>query len=189
MAELTLARVVLELLSRHPDACVVSTCGYPTRELFAAADRPGNLYLVGSMGMAAPVALGIALARPDRQVIAIDGDGSLLMNLGVLPLVASARARLVHVVVDNGMHESTGGQSTVQRADFARLALAAGYRSALRIETTVELGDADVSKPPVLLQALVPPRDATAFPRVTHSPHEIVRRVHAALNPVEAAAA
>lgn len=189
MSDLTLARVALDLLRRHPDACVVSTCGYPTRELFAAADRPENLYLVGSMGMAAPVAVGIALARPERTVIAIDGDGSLLMNLGVLPLVAAADARLLHVVVDNGMHESTGGQQTVQRADFASLALAAGYRRAVRVETIAELEAADLSQTPTLVHAVVPPRGAAAFPRVAHSPQEIVRRVHASLNPVEAAVA
>jgi sulfopyruvate decarboxylase subunit beta len=188
MSDLTLARVALDLVRRHPDACVVSTCGYPTRELFAAADRPENLYLVGSMGMAAPVALGIALARPERLVIAVDGDGSLLMNLGVLPFVAAAEPRLLHVVADNGMHESTGGQRTVRRADFASLALAAGYRSAVRVATVAELEAADLSRTPALVQAIVPPRDAATFPRVAHSPQEIVRRVHASLNPVEAVA-
>jgi phosphonopyruvate decarboxylase len=131
--------------------------------------------------MAAPIALGIALAQPERAVIAIDGDGSLLMNLGVLPLVASAGARLVHVVIDNGMHESTGGQATVQRADFVRLALAAGYRSAARVESPHELEAADVSETPALLQAVVAPRAGVAFHRVTHSPHEIVRRVQRSL--------
>lgn len=107
--ELSLSEVVREMLVRHPDALIVSTCGFTSRELFNAADRPENFYLVGSMGMSAPVALGLALARPERTVIALDGDGSLLMNLSVLPLVAASGTRLLHVVVDNGMHESTGG--------------------------------------------------------------------------------
>jgi sulfopyruvate decarboxylase subunit beta len=132
--------------------------------------------------MAAPIALGIALSRPDRVVVAIDGDGSLLMNLGVLPLVAAAGARLIHVVIDNGMHESTGGQATVQRADFSGLALAAGYRTAIRIEAAADLEHADVSALPALLHAVVGPRQS-ASPRVAPAPDEIVRRVRDALNP------
>ncbi|WP_282206064.1 thiamine pyrophosphate-dependent enzyme [Kitasatospora fiedleri] len=179
---LSLTEVIGELLDRHPDAVVVSTCGFTSRELFNAADRPENFYLVGSMGMAAPVALGIALARPGRTVIALDGDGSLLMNLGVLPLVAASGTELLHVVVDNGMHESTGGQLTVRRTDFGALALAAGYRAAVRVATAAELRAARLPAGPVLLHALTGPRADGPGRRVTHTPQEIVARVHRALN-------
>jgi phosphonopyruvate decarboxylase len=182
MHELSLTRVAQELLARSPDSIVVASCGYTSRELFEAGDRPGNLYLVGSMGMAAPIALGLALSRPDQDVIAIDGDGSLLMNLGALPLVGSASARILHVVVDNGMHESTGGQATVQRANFTALALAAGYADAVRVESAAELVAADLSMRPVLLHAVVAPRGGRALRRVTHSPQEMVRRVRRALD-------
>ena len=146
---LTLTSVVHELLDRHPDACLVASCGYPSRELFGAGDRPANFYLVGSMGMAGPVALGLATVRPDRLLVALDGDGSLLMNLGVLPMIAASRARLLHLVIDNGMHESTGGQQTVQRTDFAALALAAGYRSAARISRPGQLTALDTDHTPL----------------------------------------
>ncbi|MBT2399370.1 thiamine pyrophosphate-dependent enzyme [Streptomyces sp. ISL-100] len=179
---LSLSEVVRELIARHPDALIVSTCGFTSRELFNAADRPENFYLVGSMGMSAPVALGLALARPERTVIALDGDGSLLMNLSVLPLVAASGTDLLHVVVDNGMHESTGGQSTVQRSDFVALALAAGYRSAVRVETAEELRAAELPAGAVLLHALTGPRTDGPGRRVTHTPQEIVARVHAAAN-------
>ncbi|KQV19535.1 MULTISPECIES: thiamine pyrophosphate-dependent enzyme [unclassified Kitasatospora] len=179
---LSLSEVVREMLARHPDALTVSTCGFTSRELFNAADRPENFYLVGSMGMSAPVALGLALARPDRTVIALDGDGSLLMNLSVLPLVAASGTKLLHVVVDNGMHESTGGQATVQRSDFVALALAAGYRSAVRVETSAELSAADLTAAPALLHAITGPRADGPGRRVTHTPQEIVARVRAAAN-------
>ncbi|MFB7057114.1 thiamine pyrophosphate-dependent enzyme [Streptomyces vinaceus] len=179
-AQLSLSEVMRELIARHPDALIVSTCGFTSRELFNAADRPGNFYLVGSMGMSAPVALGLALARPERTVIALDGDGSLLMNLSVLPLVAASGTELLHVVVDNGMHESTGGQSTVQRSDFVALALAAGYRAAARVETSEELRAVELPVGPTLLHALTGPRADGPGRRVTHSPQEIVERVRAA---------
>ncbi|WP_255954621.1 thiamine pyrophosphate-dependent enzyme [Streptomyces odontomachi] len=179
---LSLTEVVTELFTRHPAAITVSTCGFTSRELFNAADRPENFYLVGSMGMAAPVALGIALARPGRTVIALDGDGSLLMNLGVLPLVAASGTELIHVVVDNGMHESTGGQTTVQRSDFVALARAAGYRDAVRVENSAELRAARLPAGPVLLHALTGPRTDGPGRRVTYTPQEIVERVHGALN-------
>ncbi|MFF8383037.1 thiamine pyrophosphate-dependent enzyme [Streptomyces kanasensis] len=185
-AALTLSDVAAELLARYPDAVIVSTCGFTTRELFNAADRPENFYLVGSMGIAAPVALGIALARPARTVIALDGDGSLLMNLGVLPLVAGAGAPLLHVVVDNGMHESTGGQATVGRADFTALARAAGYAHAVRVEDAAGLRAADLTPRPALLHALTGPRTGGPGRRVTHTPQQIVERVSTALNPVAA---
>jgi phosphonopyruvate decarboxylase len=190
-SELTLSAVALRVLELHPDACIVSTCGYTSRELFNAADRPGNFYLVGSMGMAAPIALGIALARPDRKVIAIDGDGSLLMNLGVLPMAAAAGADLLHVVVDNGMHESTGGQATARRSDFVALALAAGYRGAERVETAAQLraarlvADRGPTGPtgPTLLHAITGPRTEGIGKRVEHTPQQLVERVRESLGP------
>jgi phosphonopyruvate decarboxylase len=180
MSGLTVPQVATELLSRYPAALAVSTCGYTSRDLFNEADRPGNLYLLGSMGMAAPIALGMALARPGTPVIALDGDGSLLMNLGVLPLLASAGPDVLHVVVDNGMHESTGGQATVRRADFVALALAAGYRSAVRVEDVAQLRAANVTPLPGLLHAIIGPRSSAIGRRVEYTPQEIVRRVRGA---------
>ena len=172
---LSLSTVVGELLDRHPDACLVASCGYPSRELFGAADRPANFYLVGSMGMAGPIALGLATVRPDRLLVALDGDGSLLMNLGVLPMIAASGARLLHLVIDNGMHESTGGQQTVQRTDFVALALAAGYRSAARIERPGQLAALDTAGTPLLVQAITGPR-AGIGARVGPSPQQLVQR-------------
>jgi len=90
----------------------------------------------GCMGGAAPTALGIALAQPDRRVIIVDGDGSLLMQLGVLATIAGAAPKnFYHVVIQNGVYETSGFQPTpgAERLDFAQMALGAGYKSAYNI--------------------------------------------------------
>ncbi|MFF5970027.1 phosphonopyruvate decarboxylase [Streptomyces sp. NPDC012769] len=114
-------------------ALVVATTGKTARELERDWDRPGNLYVVGSMGCASSVALGVALhTSPDRPVVVLDGDGSALMRLEAIAGIGHhSPARLVHVVLDNAAYESTGGQPTSSPGvDFARIALACGYRGA-----------------------------------------------------------
>jgi phosphonopyruvate decarboxylase len=112
------------------DDLVVATTGYTGRELYACGDRPNQLYMVGSMGCALSLGLGLAIARPDRRILVLDGDGAALMRLGALATAGFERpANLVHVLLDNGVHESTGGQQTVSRSiDFCALAAACGYR-------------------------------------------------------------
>jgi thiamine pyrophosphate-dependent acetolactate synthase large subunit-like protein len=111
------------------DEPVVASLGHPAYELFAHADRPLNFYTWGSMGLASSIALGLALARPDRRVITLDGDGSLLMNLGSLATVAAcAPPNLVVLVLDNEVYGTTGGQptATAGSADLEAAALAMG---------------------------------------------------------------
>ena len=108
---------------------LVATTGFTGRELFALGDRPNQLYMVGSMGCALSLALGIAIARPGHRVIAIDGDGALLMRLGAMTTAGFEKPpNLLHLVLDNGLHESTGGQATVSPGvDFCAIAAACGY--------------------------------------------------------------
>jgi thiamine pyrophosphate-dependent acetolactate synthase large subunit-like protein len=121
------------------DEPVVVSLGHPAYDLYACADRPLNFYTWGSMGLTSPIALGLALARPDRRVVALDGDGSLLMNLGALATIAAcAPANLVVVVLDNGQYATTGGQPT-PTAGAANLELAA---RALGFTRTATVGDA-----------------------------------------------
>jgi phosphonopyruvate decarboxylase len=112
---------------------VLASTGFCGRELYAIDDRENQLYLVGSMGCVTPMALGVALSRPDLNVIALDGDGAALMRMGVFAtLGAYGPSNLTHVLLDNGAHESTGGQATVsQGVEFARIASACGYALAL----------------------------------------------------------
>ena len=120
----------IALLSRaFTDEPVVVSLGHPAYELFAAGDRPLNFYTWGSMGLTSSIALGLALARPERRVVALDGDGSLLMNLGSLATIAACSSpKLLVFVLDNGQYGTTGGQqtATARGADLEAAARAMG---------------------------------------------------------------
>jgi phosphonopyruvate decarboxylase len=120
---------------------LLASTGFCARELYAIADRANQLYMVGSMGCVTPLALGLALARPDLKVIALDGDGAALMRLGALATVGAMKPRnFWHLLLDNGVHESTGGQATVSATvAFAAVAAACGYRSCLDTDSVAEL--------------------------------------------------
>ncbi|MGN6651631.1 phosphonopyruvate decarboxylase [Trinickia sp.] len=112
---------------------VLASTGFCGRELYALDDRPNQLYMVGSMGCIMPLALGLALARPDLHVVALDGDGAALMRMGAFAtLGAYGPGNLTHLLLDNGAHDSTGGQATVsQHVSFAGVAAACGYARAI----------------------------------------------------------
>src|SRR5262249_21359935 len=98
-------------------------------DLWATGQRPQNFYMLGSMGLACPIALGLALAQPARHVVALEGDGSLLMQLGSLATIASLRpSNLTIVVMDNGCYQITGAQRTVTAftADLVGIAKGSG---------------------------------------------------------------
>ncbi|SHJ59733.1 phosphonopyruvate decarboxylase [Roseomonas rosea] len=126
------AEVLERFLAIVPDeAGVIATTGKCGRELFTLADRPQHLYQVGSMGGASGMALGVAM-NSARPVVVLDGDGAALMKLGTFATIgAYGPGNLIHVLLDNGVHDSTGGQATVSPSvDFAAIALACGYRYA-----------------------------------------------------------
>jgi phosphonopyruvate decarboxylase len=128
--------------SDNPYTVVIATTGFTGRELYALADRPQHFYMVGSMGCASSLGLGLALARPDLEVMVIDGDGAALMRMGNLATLGAYNpANLVHVVLDNEAHDSTGAQSTVSACtDFAAIAAACGYARVMRSDDVAELG-------------------------------------------------
>jgi thiamine pyrophosphate-dependent acetolactate synthase large subunit-like protein len=118
------------------DEPVVASLGHPAYELFACGDRPLNFYTWGSMGLTSSIALGLALARPDRRVLALDGDGSLLMNLGSLATIgACAPPNLLVLVLDNAQYGTTGGQPTptAATADLEAAARAMGIAHAATV--------------------------------------------------------
>jgi len=120
----------LVALLRHDEA-VVGGIGNTNFDLWAAGRRPQNFYMLGSMGLAVPIALGVALAQPERRVIALEGDGSLLMQLGVLATIATLRPKnLIVVVMDNRSYQITGSQPTASAfaADFVAIARGAGIK-------------------------------------------------------------
>ena len=113
---------------------VVSTTGKTSREVFEirqSLNQPANDFLtVGGMGHTSSIAMGVALTQPERRVLAIDGDGSMLMHMGALPIIGChAPSNLIHIVLNNQSHESVGGQPTVAGSiDIQQIALASGYK-------------------------------------------------------------
>jgi len=118
----------VQKLTPAPHA-IVATTGFTGRALYALDDRESQLYMVGSMGCVSSFALGIALAKPKRKIVALDGDGAILMRLGALATVGYERpGNLIHVLLDNEVHDSTGAQSTVSHSiDLSGVAHACGY--------------------------------------------------------------
>ena len=161
---------------------VFASTGFCGRELYAIDDRPNQLYMVGSMGCVTTFALGFALARPDLQVVALDGDGAALMRMGAFAtLGAYGPANLAHVLLDNGAHESTGGQSTVSPdVSFAGIAAACGYALSREIDDLASLdGFLADTTPAGARFAHVPIRRGTAddLPRPTVTPVEVKERL------------
>ncbi len=157
------------------DALLVGNIGYPSRELYAVGDRPSNFYMLGSMGLASSIGLGLALARPDRRVVAIDGDGSVLMNLGSLATIADQSPKnYLLVILDNGCYGSTGCQPTCtcRRADLARMAESAGNEVRLAA-TPAELRAGLAKRGVLVVKVEIGNADV---PVIDLTPEEIIRR-------------
>ena len=164
--------------------------GYICRESFAVKDRPENFYMIGSMGMASAIGLGVALAVPDRSTVVFDGDGNLLMNLGILPMIGGGPvmgrrrpANLVHVVFDNALYGSTGNQASPSRAvGLHRIARAAGYERSVAVAGADEIRDAVTTAlrggGPSFILARVTAEEQPA-PRIPYPPEEIRDRFRA----------
>lgn len=134
---------VLESLSRLKDEDTIhlATTGVTGRELYEIEDAPNNLYMVGSMGCVSALALGLALAKEDKDVIAIDGDGAFLMRMGAIATNAYYHPKnMFHLLLDNNCHDSTGGQKTVSnQIDFVNLAADVGYERSIYLHGVDEL--------------------------------------------------
>jgi phosphonopyruvate decarboxylase len=174
--------ILERFLAAAPEtAAVIATTGKCGRELFTLADRPQHLYQVGSMGGASAMGLGVAL-NTSRPVVVLDGDGAALMKLGNLATIGSrAPENLVHVVLDNGVHDSTGGQATVSPSvDFAAVALACGYASGATCDSSGGFERAfreTRSGPgPHLIHARITPGSLAKLGRPTIAPAEVARR-------------
>jgi thiamine pyrophosphate-dependent acetolactate synthase large subunit-like protein len=120
------SRLVAKL--KHEEA-VIGGIGNTNFDLWAAGQRPQNFYMLGSMGLGFPIALGVALAQPQRHVFGLEGDGSLLMQMGCLATIATLRPKnLTMIVMDNGIYQITGAQPTPAAAvaDIVAIAVASG---------------------------------------------------------------
>ncbi len=137
-------KIVVDKL--REDDIVVSTTGMISRELFEYRETKGqghahDFLTVGSMGHASQIALGIALHKPERRVIVFDGDGALLMHMGGMAIIGDYNPKnLVHIVFNNGAHDSVGGQPTVgQKIDVEAIAKAVGYADVISVDTPMSL--------------------------------------------------
>ena len=122
---------IKDIMENIEDELVVCNIGFPSRELYEIDDKDKNFYMIGSMGLASSIGLGLALAKPDSDVVVIDGDGSLLMNMGSLVTVfANNPPNLTWIVIDNGAYGSTGNQDTyAQKIDLVDIAKSVGFKN------------------------------------------------------------
>jgi thiamine pyrophosphate-dependent acetolactate synthase large subunit-like protein len=171
----------IEKILEHagPDDLVLSTTGMISREVFKTDDRPGNFYMIGSMGLLSSFGLGLALLIPEQRVFVLEGDGSALMSMGTLPLIASEGPNnLVHIILDNESYESTGAQPSISsKFDLAEVGKASGYQYVARVDDMESLENSllECSKCPspylILVKASIAP--VQGIPRVSHSPADI----------------
>lgn len=170
-------------LGREP---VIHANGYMCRESFSLGDRPENFYMIGSMGLASAIGLGLSLADRERPAVVFDGDGNLLMNLGILPLAAALHPRrFVHIVFDNEVYGSTGSQRSITaEIRLDRLAEAAGYRTVAAVtdaeEITQAVRTALDSDGPHFILAKVTAEEAPVG-RIPYTPHQLRDRFRASV--------
>jgi len=174
----------IQIIARHlHDQAVVSNIGVPCKELFSAADRPLNFYMLGSYTQASPIGLGLASAT-ERAVWVLDGDGSTL-GTGILPVIGSeGPENLTIFCLDNGAYGSTGNQPTPAWAgtDLELLAIAAGFRSTAKAGTRDELEKivSSLGKGPNFMHVILKPGNADVK-NIPLTPHQIRDRFIAAI--------
>jgi sulfopyruvate decarboxylase beta subunit len=177
---------IMELLK---DQLVVCANGLISRETFTISDRAENFYMIGSMGLASSIGLGVALIKPSRKVIILDGDGNLLMNLGSLPMTGSLQPKnLLHIVLDNEIYASTGNQPTISNViELEDIAKSAKYAYVKKVTTDEELRREvahilENDGPSFLLIKISDKEELREIGRVTRSPEEIKERFMSAID-------
>ena len=121
---------ISQICLKNKDAVIVSANGFISRDLFETYDKLSNFYMIGSMGLASSIALGVAIKNPKKKVFVFDGDGNILMNFGSLATIGFLKPKnLIHFVFDNNSHESTGGQPTMSsKIKIEKIAQATNYK-------------------------------------------------------------
>lgn len=181
-------KLVVECLS--DEEYVIATTGKPSRELFAVADRQKNFYMQGSMGHAASFGLGAALAKPDKKIVVLDGDGALLMHMGILSSIGHYKPKnFYHVALDNESYETTGNQDTTSHStNFEKIAQSCGYiqtgeaKDAAGLKTALS---SMLKKPgPAFLRVKINRIPTPDIPRISskYSSSEIAARFKSILN-------
>lgn len=175
------AQAMAALLELMTDQPVVICNGFPSREAHKIADRPSHFYMIGSMGNAPAIALGVALAKPGKQVVTFDGDGNVLMGMGTLATVGALKPKnFIHVVFDNEVYGTTGNQPTISNVvPLEKVAKAAGYLNVERVldrdDLVYEFKEMLKKDGPSMLLIKVNEFVEDAG-RVLHEPQEITKR-------------
>jgi len=119
--------IAMKEIGEHP---IISANGYISRDLFNILDKKNNFYMIGSMGLASSIGLGVALKNTKKKIFVFDGDGNILMNLGSLITIGITKPKnLVHIIFDNSSHESTGGQPTAtNKIQLSKIAKSANFK-------------------------------------------------------------
>ena len=186
---MTLSEALAVLAPAVPAGTVcIHANGFISRAGYGALDRDESFYMIGSMGLASSIGLGVALAQPARRVLVLDGDGNVLMNMGTLATIAAvAPKNLMHVCFDNGVHASTGAQPTISnRIDLGEMARAAGYRSVVRVDSPAALaaeapGFVGREGPAFLHVRITTGPPGAPGPRIPYQPEEMTERLRRAL--------
>jgi len=168
--------------TQESETIIIATTGFTGRELYAIDDRNNHLYMVGSMGCASALGLGLSLARPDLEVVVVDGDGAALMRMGNFATIGSYAAdNLVHILLDNGVHDSTGAQATVSRnVNFADIATACGYGLALsgnEAEMIDKIFTPKTTRGPRFVHLHTRPGSIDNLPRPDITPTQVLERL------------
>lgn len=187
MSKLTTKDAVSAALPALDGYAVVCANGFISRWACSVKDRPSHFYMIGSMGLASSIGLGVALAQPDQPVAVLDGDGNVLMNLGQLPMIATTKPkRFFHLVIDNGVYASTGNQPTISPSvPLEEIAAASGYARVARVRDAATLA-AKVAEfvgadGPSMLLVETAPESGPPAPRIPFTPEEMTARMRSAL--------
>jgi phosphonopyruvate decarboxylase len=178
-------QVILEALDGNE--AILGTTGKTGRELFTIADRSNHLYVVGGMGTASAIGFGVAQALPKQPVVVIDGDGAALMKMGNFATIGYYQpANLLHIILDNEAHDSTGGQRTASGiVNFAAVAAATNYRHAISARRREDVREAVKflrhQAGPSLLHVKIKTGSPKTLGRPTVKPHEVKERFMAFL--------
>lgn len=164
------------------DELVICNIGFPSRELYAVKDSVNHFYMLGSMGMASSIGLGLAMAQK-RKVIVLDGDGSLLMNLGSLVTIYNQNPEnFILIVLDNECYGSTGSQCTyASTVDLSQVAEAVGFKNVYSLHEDIDLKEVLKGKGPVFVHLKVETGNADV-PVIDMEPQEIKERFMENLN-------
>ena len=170
-------KIVIDEIGGKP---IISANGFISRDLFNVDDKENNFYMIGSMGLASSIGLGVAMKNPRKQIFVFDGDGNILMNLGSLVTIGSIKPKnLVHVIFDNASHESTGGQPTNSKSvKIKKIAESTNYRvyeTKTEIDLRKILRKIKKNSGPIMIIIKIKTKKIVSE-RITHNPSYIKTR-------------